>query len=326
MCMPFFKGGLHMINMVVYGLGKISRRVCNGCLGAKNMNLYGFVSRDFNKATTYKEEYYAKKAYASIKDVYEDENVDVIYLCTPNYLHYEQIKEALENKKSVICEKPMVLESFQLDKLFELAKRNKVFLMEAHKTAFNPLLVKVKEMIQEGAIGDIYYIDAEYSHNILNDDPNFEQWVFGQSGGASRDIGVYPACFSNYFAQSDIVSHYIVKSGYKDLPCDFFFQSLLEYENGIKASIKSSWLYDKDHKGTGYIYGTKGYFKIPAYWKEKEAFLIQGDKATKIMVDFYSDFTSEIEHAAKCIESNCIESNIMSLHASKEILKAIGQH
>ena len=102
--MPFFKGGLHMINMVVYGLGKISRRVCNGCLGAKHMNLYGFVSRDFNKAATYKEEYHAKKAYASIKDVYEDENVDVIYLCTPNYLHYEQIKEALENKKSVICE------------------------------------------------------------------------------------------------------------------------------------------------------------------------------------------------------------------------------
>ena len=258
-----------MVNMVIYGLGKISKRVCNGCLGAKNMNLYGFVSRDIQKARSYQKEFNAQKAYDSIDKVYEDDQVDVLYLCTPNYLHYEQIKDALENKKSVICEKPMVLKDSQLDELFELAKRNKVFLMEAHKTAFNPLLVKIKEMIQEGAIGDIYYIDAEYSHNILNDDPNFEQWVFGKSGGASRDIGVYPACFSNYFAQSDIISHYTLKSGYKDLPCDFFFQSLLEYENGIKASIKSSWLYDKDHKGTGYIYGTKGYFKIPAYWKEK---------------------------------------------------------
>ena len=227
--------------------------------------------------------------------------MDVIYLCTPNYLHYEQIKEALENEKSVICEKPMVLESFQLDKLFELAKRNKVFLMEAHKTAFNPLLVKVKKMIQEGAIGDIYYIDAEYSHNILNDDPNFEQWVFGQVEEQAEILVCILHVFQNYFAQNDIVSHYIMKSGYKDFPCDFFFQSLLEYENGIKASIKSSWLYDKDHKGTGYIYGTKGYFKIPAYWKEKEAFLIQGDKTTKITVDFYSDFTSEIEHAASVL-------------------------
>lgn len=163
-----------MVNMVVYGLGKISKRVCNGCLGAKNMNLYGFVSRDIQKARSYQKEFNAQKAYDSINEVYEDDQVDVLYLCTPNYLHYEQIKDALENKKSVICEKPMVLESFQLDKLFELAKRNKVFLMEAHKTAFNPLLVKVKEMIQEGAIGDIYYIDAEYSHNILNDDPYFE--------------------------------------------------------------------------------------------------------------------------------------------------------
>lgn len=313
-----------MVNMVVYGLGKISRRVCNGCLGAENMNLYGFVSGDIRKAKLYQKEFNAQKVYDSINKVYEDDQVDVIYLCTPNYLHYAQIKDALENKKSVICEKPMVLECSQLDELFDLAKKNKVFLMEAHKTAFNPLLVKVKEMIKEKVIGDVYYIDAEYSHNILNDDPDFEQWVFGESGGASRDIGVYPACFSNYFAQSDIAAHYTLKSGYKDLSCDFFFQSLLEYENGIKASIKSSWLYDKEHKGTGYIYGTKGYFKIPAYWKGKEAFLVQDDKITKITADFYSDFTSEIEHAAKCIESNYIESNIMSLRASKEILKAIG--
>ena len=47
--MPFFKGGLFIVNMVIYGLGKISKRVCNGCLGAKNMNLYGFVSRDIQK-------------------------------------------------------------------------------------------------------------------------------------------------------------------------------------------------------------------------------------------------------------------------------------
>lgn len=314
-----------MVNMVVCGLGKISRRVSNGCLGARNMKLYGFVSRDIKKAQAYKSEFCAIKAFDSMKQVYADEMVDVIYLCTPNYLHYKQIKEALENKKSVICEKPMVLKQSELDELFKIAKENQVFLMEAHKTAFNPLLVQIKEIINSGVIGDVYYIDAEYSSDILKEGLDLNHWVFGESGGVSRDIGVYPACFANYMAQSDISTHKTLKTGHKGFICDFFFQTFLEYKNGIKASIKSSWLYDMDHKGIGYIYGTKGYFKIPAYWKGKEAFLIRGKDVQKFTVDFSSDFTGEIEHAALCIEAHKNESDVMSYHASKEILKAIGE-
>lgn len=313
-----------MVNMVVCGLGNISQRVSSGCMVSESMKLYGFMSSDINKAYAYKEKFNANMAYDRIEDVYLDDKAELLYFCTPNYLHYSQIKDALMHHKHVICEKPMVLEKQELSELFELAKKQNVFLMEAHKTAFSPLLEKVSRMIDEGIIGDVYYIEAEYSHDIREDGIPKEHWVFNESGGCSRDIGVYPICFANFFAKSKISSHFSVKSSYLDYRCDFFFQSLIEYDNGMKASVKSSWLYDVDQKGSGYIYGTQGFIKIPAYWKGRKAYLVKNGEETLIEVDFESDFTGEIEHAAKCILAHKNESEIMSCKASMDILEILG--
>lgn len=312
-----------MVNMVVCGLGKISRRVSQGCQYSKNMNLYGFISSQKRKAILYKEEFHATKAFTSFEEIYVDPHVDVVYLCTPNFAHYRQIKDLLTHHKSVICEKPMVLQIQELEELFHLAKKNHVFLMEAHKTAFNPLLKEVKQIIDAGTIGKVYHIEAEYSHRILNDDIDMDHWVFQESGGVSRDIGVYPVCFSHYMAQSELASHYTVKSNCVDFPCDFFFESLIKYKNGITANVRSSWLYDIDNKGCGTIYGTKGWIKIPAYWKGKEAYLSVGTQTKKITVHFKSDFTGEIEHAALCIAADKTESDIVSMNFSKRILEII---
>lgn len=312
-----------MINLVVCGLGNISHRVCQGAGFAKNMNLYGVMSRDVKKAEEFKRKYEAEKIFTSFEEVYADQNADVVYLCTPNYLHFLQIKDVLEHKKHVICEKPMVVSKEDLDILFSLAKTNHCFLMEAHKTACSPLLAQIKEMIEQGIIGDLYSIEAEYCHDIRPDDMPKDHWVFSKDAGCSRDIGVYPICFAHYFAQSDISNHFSVKSQYEDFECDYFFQSLVEYQNGVKAMVKSSWLHDIEHKGYGYLYGTEGYFKIPAYWKGKEAFLYKDGKSTKIFVDFASDFTPEIEEAARCIQEGKLESDRVPYSLSRDILEIL---
>lgn len=309
--------------MVVCGLGKISNRVSNGCLYAKNMNLYGFMSSDLNKAKSYRDEFQAAKAFDSMHDLYADSNVDVLYLCTPNDSHYHLIKDALEHRKHVICEKLIVPSIKELSELFALAKTNSCFLMEAHKMATSPLLSKIKSMIQDGVIGDLYYIKAEYSFDIRTVNIPENHWLLQESAGCCKDIGVYSICFANYFASEEIKKHLSVKSGYLDYPCDFFFQSLIEYKNQVKASVTSSWLYTAKDKGCGYLYGTKGYFKIPAYWKGKDAQLFINGKTIDIHVEFKSDFTAEIEHAANCIMNLKIESDIISYEFSKKILEIV---
>lgn len=312
-----------MVNMVICGLGNISKRVANGCIYAKNMNLYGFYSRDISKAKEYCAEFNVDKSFDSIDEVYKDENVHVLYFSTPNYLHFEQIKDALNHAKHVICEKPIVTSVDDWDELVDIAYENNCFLMEAHKTACSPLNEEIAKLIDQGIIGDIYHIDAEYSCDIRKQNLPKNHWVLNESGGVSRDIGVYPVCFSHYFANSAMLSHFTVKTAYQDYNCDFYFQSLIEYENGITSSVKSSWLHDVEDKGCGIIYGTKGYIKVPTYWKGKEAYIVKDGITETITVDFESDFAGQIDHAAKCILAKKIESNIITHEFSRSILEVI---
>lgn len=134
----------------------------------------------------------------------EDENIDVVYICTPNSFHYEQIKLCLNHHKNVNCEKPMVKTEKELKELYDIARSNGLVLMEAHKTAFTPLNKLIKEKIKSNEFGKLLSIEADYSINFFDypEDMN-NHWVTNKDfGGCSYDIGVYPLVFSNFIADS----------------------------------------------------------------------------------------------------------------------------
>lgn len=293
-----------MIQIGVYGLGKISRRVIQGILFASNANLYALCSSSLDKAQMYQKEYGAEEIYTKYEDMLSDENVDLIYICTPNYLHAQHIKQALNYHKHVLCEKPMCITSAELDSCFDLANQQKCFLMEAHKTVFTPLNRKIHGLIQAGTIGTIQSIDAQYASRI---DKEISSWHYDTAGaGCMFDIGVYPICYANYMANSSIVR----SVRFKD-------EALIEYENGCIAHIATSWKVNMEN--TAYIYGTKGMIVCKNFWKNTEAYI----NNKKIEVPMRSDFTGEIEHACGCIEKGWIESPVMSRMSSLEILRVI---
>ena len=116
-----------MIRIGVYGLGKISHRVIQGILYANNADLYAVCSSSLEKANAFKEEYGAKKAYDSYEEMLQDANLDMVYICTPNYLHAKHIQLALTNHKHVVCEKPMCVSTEELNDCFDYAKRQNCF-------------------------------------------------------------------------------------------------------------------------------------------------------------------------------------------------------
>ena len=119
-----------MIRIGVYGLGKISYRVIQGILYANNADLYAVCSSNLEKTNAFKEEYRARKAYDSYEEMLQDANLDMVYICTPNYLHAKHIQMALNNHKHVVCEKPMCVSSKELNACFDYAKKQNCFLME----------------------------------------------------------------------------------------------------------------------------------------------------------------------------------------------------
>lgn len=288
----------------VYGLGKISHRVIQGIQFSKNSELYALCSRSQNKANEYKKRYQAKQAYASYEEMLKDERVDLVYICTPNYLHKEHILKALSANKHVICEKPMCLSSEDLKECFDYSKEKKCFLMEAHKTVFTPLNQTIFQRIQEGEIGEVISIEAQYATRL---EESISSWHFDKPGaGCMYDIGVYPICFANFMANSPI---HVIKR-LKD-------QALIEYENGCIAHIATSWTCTMEN--TAHIYGSKGEITYANFWKSDIAMM----NGKELKVEQASDFTGEIEHAASCIQKGLVESPIMSQQASQAILKVL---
>lgn len=312
------------MNIAILGLGNIAKRVAIGIKEAKKAELYAVASRDIKKAEQFKEVYGASVAYDNYECMLLDDNVDLVYICTPNHLHYEQIKMCIDHNKHVLCEKPLVSNAQEIKELFAYAKAHHCFLMEAEKTLFTPLNKKIKDMVQQKVIGNLLSIRADYCYNILELQFPKEHWTFDkQYGGCSYDVGVYPICFANYYANDEISQLNANGVSYQQFSCDFTMCANITYQNGVIATVNSSWLYTTPNKGCGYLYGEDGYIEIPAFWKGKEAYLIKHGQKETISVDMKSDFTGEIEHAVDCIEKGLLQSPILDEHASLEIMKVL---
>lgn len=312
-----------MKNVGIIGLGNIANRVAKGVLCSEKSCLYAVASRSIDNAKSFANKYGALSYYGSYEEMLNDPKVDLVYICTPNTLHYEQIKLCLSHGKHVICEKPMVKNEEQVRALFALARDKGCFLMEAEKTMFTPLNKKIKEMISEGVIGKLHTIRAQYCSDGL-DGLSLDHWVLGEEfGGCTYDIGVYPICFAHFYADSKIKEFQAEAVKSPDFKCDFGMDADVFYENGIYANVRSNWFYQAENKGKAVLVGDKGYFEIPAYWKGNKAYLHKDGVITEITVNMASDFEGEITHAVECIEAGLLESPVLGEEMSVEIIRVV---
>ena len=113
-----------MKRIVVMGLGGISSRVAEGCARAKNVEFYGFCSRQRSRAEAACRAWGAQKAFEGIKELFLDPLIDVIYVCTPSNTHVSIVQELLAHGLNVICEKPLAPNAREAAALFEAARAN----------------------------------------------------------------------------------------------------------------------------------------------------------------------------------------------------------
>lgn len=312
-----------MKNFAIIGLGNIAHRVAKGILCSKKAKLYAVASRNMENALLFKEQYGAENAYGSYEELLADSKVDIVYICTRNTLHYEQIMLCLSYGKHVVCEKPMVANAVQVQELFAEAKKRGCFLMEAEKTMFTPLNVKLKQMIQDGVIGKLQAIRGEYSYEVLKG-VDESHWVLDKDmGGSAYDIGVYPISFSHYFADAKMENLQVKRIDHPNFECDFGMQADIRYENGLYAFLQTNWFYTPKDKGCGLLAGTKGTIEVPAFWKGTRAYLHKNGTVKEISVEMESDFEGEVTHAAECVEAGLLESPVLGEEMSLEIIRVV---
>ncbi|KAJ4420357.1 D-xylose 1-dehydrogenase (NADP(+)) [Neurospora sp. IMI 360204] len=137
------------------------------------------------------------KAYGSYHELVADPEIDIIYVATPHSHHFQNAMLALEAGKNVLCEKSLTVTASQAHKLVDKAKEKNVFFMEAVWTRYQPISIKIRELIQSGAIGPVYRVIADLSFG--NDKPDGTVSFADTNrmvnpdlaGGALLDLGIY---------------------------------------------------------------------------------------------------------------------------------------
>lgn len=308
-----------MINIAVLGCGKICHRFIKGLSFSKKGRLYGFASRDKEKAKQYAEMYHVD-FYGNYKDAFENKEIDAVYISTINTAHYNLIVEALKAKKHVMCEKPMVETEEKYRTLFKIAEENGVLLMEAIKGVFLPINIEIKGILERKELGEVKYVHASYVHNGQYP---ADHWVLDkETGGCLQDVGSYPASVVTYILGKKPVKVEKKIDYYYDVAG--FAEVIVDYQDGIKAELVSSIT----SVGPNYleVCCSNGYIRALNYWKGNSYEIYQGvgkDLEAKVVTteDFKTDFYYEAEHFIDCILSGKKQSEVVSLEFLLDLLK-----
>ncbi|TDU20270.1 putative dehydrogenase [Arthrobacter sp. JUb115] len=188
-----------------------------------------------------------------------DSDIDAVYIGTPHVTHFELAREALKRGRHVLCEKPIGLNAAEVRELAAIAAESGAFLMEAMWMKFNPLYLRLREIVDAGAIGEIRSIRSSFGAPFQRDDSS--RWKPG--GSTLLDQGIYPVTLSHMFLgePSGITAAGIVEGNAVDLSQNY----TLNYPRGRFAQGASSMVNFLDQSAS--LCGTGGWITIDTgFW------------------------------------------------------------
>ena len=176
--------------------------------------------------------YPTARATTSIDDLLDDPSVDAIYLATPVSTHYDLVRRSLLVGKHVLVEKPLATTIEQADELAGLAAVNRLTLMVGHTFVFSPPVRKVKELIDGGLIGPIYYVETTRVNLGLFQKDVSVLWDLGP-----HDVSILVYWLDEVPVQVSARGRSFVGETLEDVAF-----LTLEFPSGILAQIQISWL------------------------------------------------------------------------------------
>lgn len=183
------------IRLGTIGTSWITDSFIAGALATNLYELSWVYSRNEEKGETFGSKYGDIPVETDLEEFVNKEDLDVIYIASPNILHYEQALLALKAQKHVIVEKPATINVEQWDEMIAAAEENDVFVMEAARHMHIPNLELVKEEVEKlgtihGATLPYVRYSSRYDNVRAGEDPNIFSLDF--AGGALMDLGIYP--------------------------------------------------------------------------------------------------------------------------------------
>jgi D-xylose 1-dehydrogenase (NADP+, D-xylono-1,5-lactone-forming) len=173
----------------ILSTANINRKVIPGAHASEKVELIAVASRDLRRAEEYAREWEIDRAYGSYEALLEDADVEAVYISLPNTLHCEWSIRAVEAGKHVLCEKPMSRHVGDVEAAFDAAEGAQRILMEAFMYRHNPQTKRLRQLVDEGAIGDLRLVRSCFSYSLY--DAENIRLRTEVEGGSLMDVGCY---------------------------------------------------------------------------------------------------------------------------------------
>jgi predicted dehydrogenase len=308
----------------ILGTGAIARKFAEGLSVLPGAELIAVGSRSSRGAQTFGEAFHIPRRHASYAALAADPEVDVIYVATPHPLHKENSMLCLNAGKAVLCEKPFTINAAEARAVVALAREKKLFLMEGMWTRFIPAIVKARELVRDGVIGDVRMLHSHFGFRA--DDDETGRLVAPELGGGSLlDVGIYPLAFAYMVfghAPEKIVSMAALGKTGVDEQAAF----VLGFKGGALAVCSSAVRTTTPHDT--YILGTKGMLRIHAPFWCAERISVISEGAEDVTYDCPlggNGFNCEASAVMDCLRAGKLEHPWMPLDETLEIMSTMDE-
>lgn len=321
---------MNKIRFGIIGTGKIVERFLDVALTHENFELVAMYSRSIEKAEEFGKKYGATEFFDDLNEFAKSKDIDAVYIASPNSLHSYQAILCLENKKHVLCEKPMASNELEVKAMIDVAKKNNVLLMEAMRLTVLPNFLKVKENLHK--IGKVRRYFASYCQYSSRYDKYKEGIVLNAfkrelSNGSLMDIGVY--CIQPMINLFGMPNKIVSESMLLESGVDGQGSALFSYEgaSGVVMYSKIS-----DSKLPLEIQGEEGTIIIDSILFKNAKIVYRDGREEIISVDqkendmYYEidEFIDVINRNETESKKNSYENSLMAIQAMDEIRMQIG--
>jgi predicted dehydrogenase len=307
-----------IIKWGILGAGKIAAKFASDLNKTLGCELVAVASTSIDRAQQFAINHNVQYSFGSYQELFTTD-LDVIYVATPHTFHKEHTLLCLNHGVGVLCEKPFAMSESEVDEMVNLARSKGVFLMEAMWSRFLPSFLHVKDAIDNGRIGEIKTIHADFGFNAVYDE---KSRLFNPAlgGGAFLDIGIYPAFLSLFLLgyPSKISASSIFAPTGTDETTSFVYQ----YDNQATALLNCTVGAYTDCEAR--IYGSHGSIRMHGRFHEATRLTYYGSEGEVIeTLEFPREtfgYSYEIVEVNQCLRNGLSESPNWSLADSNKLI------
>ncbi len=269
---------------------------------AENVELAGIASRTLDKAQEFQREFGFGRAYGSYEEMLADPDIEAVYNPLPNGLHPEwAIKTAQAGKHSIV-EKPFAANVTEAIEVANVVKQHGVLVMEAFMWRFHPMHLHARQLIREGALGDVKLVRSAFTFVLerkanVRLDPQL-------AGGGLMDVGCYCLCAARFLFGEEPTRVWAAADFDPEYGVDMLASGVLEFPGG-RALFDTGFAlpFRADYE----VVGTKGRIYAPNAFLPGEEGVLEitlDGKHTRETFTALNQWTLEFEHLSRCILEN----------------------